>query len=121
MDKNTEDVAALVPPEIMKHYKDIHLDIYIYICIYIYINIYIYIYILFVNKTPFLLSISRDIRFIHCRAIVSNHNKHVQNVLKQIAVDYQSMGFKVVTAFRGGTFEHLVERARSELHIDLIT
>ena len=41
MDRTTEDIAAPVPPEIMKHYKDIHLDIDI----------------LFVNKTAFLLAI----------------------------------------------------------------
>ena len=38
MDRTTEDIAAPVPPEIMKHYKDIYLDIDI----------------LFVNKTAFL-------------------------------------------------------------------
>ena len=27
MDRTTEDIAAPVPPEIMKHYKDIYLDI----------------------------------------------------------------------------------------------
>ena len=27
MDRTTEDIAAPVPPDIMKQYKDIHLDI----------------------------------------------------------------------------------------------
>ena len=48
MDRTTEDIAAPVPPEIMKHYKDIYLDIDI----------------LFVNKTAFLLAILRDIIFL---------------------------------------------------------
>ena len=61
MDRTTEDIAVPVPPEIMKHYKDIHLDIDI----------------LFVNKTAFLLAISRDIRFIHCKAMASNHSKRM--------------------------------------------
>ena len=39
MDRTTEDVATPVPPKIMEHYKDIHLDIDL----------------LFVNKIPFLL------------------------------------------------------------------
>ena len=30
MDRTTEDITALVPPEIMKHYKDMYLDIDIY-------------------------------------------------------------------------------------------
>ena len=41
MDRTTEDVAAPLPSKILEHYKDIHLDIDI----------------LYVNQTPFLLSI----------------------------------------------------------------
>ena len=66
MDRTTKDIVIPVPPEIIKHYKDIHLDIDI----------------LFVNKTAFLLEISRDIRFIHCKPMTSNHSKRVQNRLK---------------------------------------
>ena len=62
IDRTTEDIAASVPPEIMNHYKDIHLDIDI----------------LFVNKIPFLLVISWDIRFIHCKVMVSNHSNRVE-------------------------------------------
>ena len=50
MDRTTEDVATPVPPKIMEHYKDIHLDIDL----------------LFVNKILFLLVESRDIGFIPC-------------------------------------------------------
>ena len=53
--------------------------------------------------------------------MVSNHSKHVQNRLKEIAMDYQSGGLKVATAFRNGAFEHLMEWRRSDLLIDLIT
>ena len=66
MDRTTEVIVAPVPPEIMKLFKDIHLDIDI----------------IFVNKTVFLLEISRDIGFIHCKAVASNHRKRVQNGLK---------------------------------------
>ena len=104
MDRTTEDITTLVSPGIMKHYKDIHLDIDI----------------LFVKKTPFLLTIPRDIGFMHCKAMVSNHNKSVQNGLKQIAIDYQSRGFNVVTAFGDNAFKHLIKWAQSDLHIDLI-
>ena len=104
MDRITEDIAAPVPPKIMKHYKDIHLDIDI----------------VFVNKTSFLLAISRDIGFIHCKAMAFNNSKRLQNGLKQVTLDYQARGFKVVTAFGGGAFEHLIKWARNELHTHLL-
>ena len=59
IDRTTEDVAVLLPPKIMEHYKDVHLNIDI----------------LFVNKTPFLLTISRDIGFIHCIHMSCNVTK----------------------------------------------
>ena len=61
MGRTTEDIAALASPEIVKQYKDIHLDLDI----------------LFVNKTSFLLEISQDIGFIHCKAMASNHSKRM--------------------------------------------
>ena len=61
MDRTTEDIAAPVPPEITKHYKDIHLDIDI----------------VFVDKTAFLLAISRDIGFIHYKPMASSVSKQV--------------------------------------------
>ena len=50
MDRTTEDITTPVPPEIMNHYKNVHLDIDI----------------LFMNKISFLLAVSRDIRFVYC-------------------------------------------------------
>ena len=61
MDKTTEDVATPILPKIMEHYKDIHLGIDL----------------LFVNKIPFLLAKSRDIVFIHCKALLIKHDKQV--------------------------------------------
>ena len=57
MNISTEDIAAPVPPEIMKHYNKIHLDIDI----------------LFVNKALFFLAILLDIVFIHYMSMVSSH------------------------------------------------
>ena len=71
MDRTTEDIATPVPPEIMKHYNDVYLDIDI----------------LFLNKTAFLLAISRDIGFIHCRPMSSSVIKRVQNIMKQTTLD----------------------------------
>ena len=104
MDRKTEDIAAPVLPEIMEHYKNIHLNIDI----------------LFMNKTAFLFVISRDIGFIHCRPMSSSVIKQVQNAMKQIFPDYQARGFNIVTAFWDSVFEHLTDWMRSELHMDLI-
>ena len=93
MDRTTEDVATPVPSKILEYYKDIHSDIDL----------------LFVNKIPFLLAKSRDIGFIHCKAILSKHDKQVQNGLQSIILDYQSRGFKIVSVFGDGAFEHLVK------------
>ena len=57
MDRTTKDVDTPIPPEILKHYKNIHIEIHL----------------LFVNKIPFLLEKSRDIGFIHCKAFISKH------------------------------------------------
>ena len=68
MDRTTEDIAAPVPPYIMEHYKDVHFDIDI----------------LFVNKTAFLMALSRDFIFIHCRPMSSSVTKRVQNAMKKL-------------------------------------
>ena len=103
MDGTTEDVAAPLPPKIIEHYKDMHLDIGI----------------LFVNQTPFLLAISRDIRCIHCRPMSNNFTKQIQNAMKQITLDYQARGFNVVSAFGNNKFNHLNDWMRGELIVDL--
>ena len=87
----------------MEHYKDVHLDIDI----------------LFINKTPFLLAISRDIGFSHCRPMSWNVTKQIQNAMKEITLNYQARGFDVVTTFGHNEFNHLKDWMRSELHIDL--
>ena len=103
MSRTTKNIAAPVSPRIMKHYKDVHLDIDI----------------LFVSKTAFLLAISQDIEFIYSRPISSSVTKQAQNAMKQITLDYQSRGFNVVHAFGEMEFEHLTHWMRSELHISL--
>ena len=55
MDRTTEDIATLVPPKIMEHYKCVHLDLDI----------------LFVINVAILLAKSIDIGFIHCKAILT--------------------------------------------------
>ena len=72
MDRTTGNIATPVPPTITEHYRDVHLDIYL----------------LFVNKVPFLLAKSRDIGFIHCKVMLSKHDKRVKNVLRSIVLEY---------------------------------
>ena len=105
MDRTTEDLAVPVHPTIMEYYSDIHLDIDV----------------LFVNKIPFILATSRDIGFIHCKALLSKHGKRIWNGLQQIVLDYEARGFKVVSMFGDREFEPLVNWVQSELHIDLVT
>ena len=91
MDRTSDDVTTPVPQSILKHYKNMHLDMDI----------------LFVNGIAFFLTISRDIGFIHCKPVVSKHNKQVQDALKGIVADYKSQGFRVKTAFGNNAFEPL--------------
>ena len=105
MDRTTENIAVPVLPGIIKHYKDIHMDIDM----------------IFVDKTALLLAISQDIKFIHCKPMTSSVSKQVQNALKQITLNYQARRFKVVSTFVDSAFEYLTKWARNELHIDLVT
>ena len=90
----------MIQPTIMDHYKDINLDIDL----------------LFLNKIPILLMISRYIRFMHFKALLSKHNKCVQNRLQQIV---QSRGFKTICTFVDRAFENIVDWVSSNLHLDL--
>ena len=105
MDRATEDITAPLPPKIMAHYNNVHLDIDI----------------LFINKTPFSLAVSRNIGFIHSRPMSCNVTKRIQNVMKQITLNYQARGFNVAIAFGNGEFDKLIDWMRNELNIDLIT
>ena len=105
MDRTTKDLAAPVPPTIMEYYSNIHLDIDI----------------LFVNKIPFLLATSRDIGFIHCKAMLSSTGKRIRNELQQIVIDYEARRFKVISMFGDGAFKPIVDWARTKLHVDLVT
>ena len=105
IDRTTENVATLLPFKILEHYKDIHLDIDI----------------LYINQTVFLLTISRDIGFIHCRPMSSNVTKKIQNPMRQIPLDYQAREFTFVSAFSDSEFDNLKDWTRDKLHINLDT
>ena len=73
------------------------------------------------NKTAFLLAISQDIGFIHCKPMASSVTKRVQNALKQITLDYQARGFKIISTFGDSVFKHLTDWTKSGLHINFVT
>jgi len=66
--KRAPEYNSIVPPTIMDHYKDIHLSIDL----------------LFTNKIPIFLMISQNIVFMHFKALLSKHGKHVQSGLHKI-------------------------------------
>ena len=71
MDRTTEDVATTIPPKITEHCNNIHLDIDL---------VFVTRYCSFWQK-------SRNIGFIHCKALLSKYDKRVQNGLKSIVLD----------------------------------
>ena len=105
MDRTTEGVSTPVPRKILEHYGDVHLDMDL----------------MFINGVAFFLSTSRDLGFIHCRPVVSKHNKRVQNALKTIVAEYNTRGFKVRTASGDNAFAPLKDWMLEELDIVLTT
>ena len=104
MDQTTEEVCTPFPSNILQHYGNIHLDMDI----------------MFINNVAFFLATSQDLGFIHCRRVLSKHNKRVQNALKHIA-EYKTRGFQVRTASGDNTFAPLKEWMLEELDIVLTT
>ena len=98
--KQVLEYTFIVMPIIMDHYKGIYMNIDL----------------LFVNKIPILLMISRNTGFMHFKALLSKHNKHVQNGLQQIV---QSRRFKAVYIFVDRVFENIVDKVQSNLHLDI--
>ena len=80
------ECISIVLSTIMDHYKDIDLDMDL----------------LFVNKIPILLMVSWNIGFTHFKALLSKHNKCVQNRLQQIV---QSRGSKTLSPFVRGVLK----------------
>ena len=93
IDRTTKNIVAPVSPDIMKHYKNIHLDIDI----------------IFVNKTAFLLAISRDVGFIRYNPMSRSVTRQTQNVMEHITLNYQARGFNVATTFGNSVFKHLTD------------
>ena len=97
--KRSPECTSIVRSTIMDHYKTIHLDIDL----------------LLMNKIQILLIISQNLRFIYFKALLSKHNKYVQNRLQQII---QARRYKDVYIVVEGSFKNIVDWVHSNLHID---
>jgi hypothetical protein len=73
MERVTEDTISPVPSSVLENYKNIHLDIDL----------------LFINDVAFFLAKSRHVEFIHCRAVLSKHDKRVANALRETVKEYE--------------------------------
>lgn len=105
MNRISEEVNKTLPPKILEHYKQIHLNVDI----------------MFVNGVAFFLEKSRDIGFIHCRPVLSKENKRVQNAVKTIVNEYENRGFEVTSAAGDNAFEPIKEWMMVEHGITLDT
>ena len=90
MTDNTEKYSD-VPAEALKHYKEIHLDIDV----------------MYINKIPFLVAISKSIGMIHCTPVMNKDNKRVSDALISIISQYNRRGFNVSTIHGDGAFDSL--------------
>jgi hypothetical protein len=80
-----------VPMSIMKHYQDVILagDI------------------MFINKIPFFVTISRYIRFCTSESVKNMKNQTLFDAIKQVIRIYQTRGFRLIQILMDGQFESL--------------
>ena len=81
--------------EVLKHYKEVHLDIDV----------------MYINKIPFLVAVSKSIGMIHCIPVMNKDNKRVSDALTSNVAQYNGKGFKVATMHGDGAFESLKDWA----------
>jgi hypothetical protein len=63
--------------------------------------------IMFVNKIPFFVTISRGIKFGTAEMITSRHHKAILGAIKQVCRIYRTRGFRVELLLMDGEFESL--------------
>ena len=86
-----EVTEVTLPPTIHQHYQDVTLGCDI----------------MFVNKIPFLMSISRHLRFGTAQHIKNQQGVTILNGIRAIHQIYLQRGFHIRTAFMDGQFEPL--------------
>jgi hypothetical protein len=86
-----------------------------------YRDITLCINIIFVNRIPFFLSISKNIRFITAEVLDNRKLDSLVNALRRINGIYRKRGFRITNIFGDGEFEctpgAVATDIRSELHI----
>ena len=102
MTDNTEKYSD-IPTEVHKHYKEIHLDIDV----------------MYINKIPFLVVVSKSIGMIHYISVMNKDNKRVSNTLTSIISQYNGRGFKVSTIHGDGAFDSLKDWAMNTHKVQL--
>ena len=105
MERVTDDTISLVPSSVLENYKNIHLNIDL----------------LFVNEVAFFLATLRHVGFIHCRAVLSKHDKWVANALQETMKECEQRGFKVISVSGDLAFEPIKQWVKDELNITLTT
>jgi hypothetical protein len=86
-----ETTLTDIPAHIMAHYRDLTLggDI------------------MFVNGIPFVMTVSRHIKFGTAEMLKSQHNKTILAAIKQVKSVYMKRGFKISHMLMDGQFESL--------------
>ena len=69
----------------------------------------------------FFLATSRDVEFIHCKAVLLKHDKQVANALRETVKEYEQRGFKVISASGDLAFEPMKQWVKDELNVTLTT
>ena len=75
--------------------------------------------LIFVNDVAFFLATSRDVGFIHCKAVLSKHDKQVANALREVVKDYEQRGFMVISVSGDLAFEPMKQWIKDELNVTL--
>ena len=89
--KHVKDNVDPVPEHILHHHQTITLCVDI----------------MFVNQVPFMISISRNIKFITVEPIANRQSNTLKKALSSILQLYEHRGFKIGTVMTDNEFEHL--------------
>ncbi len=63
--------------------------------------------VMFVNKIPFLMTISRDIKFGTAKMIARRFAKHILKAINNVKAIYRKRGFRIIQDHTDNEFESL--------------
>ena len=73
----------------------------------LYRNVTLCVDIMFVNKIPFLITLSRNIKFVTVEALADRHSNSIKKALSAVVNIYQHRGLRVATIMADNEFEHM--------------